>query len=189
MLFAIVGLAAFAPQTARASWWCESLWFTRNAVLDRAGICFDSVLGQAIFDNTGCTGTSIALVPEFVQVVTYISELERREGCRIDTSRPVLNLPDLAIRRQLVEIPVPDENNGYNCIGWRGPSVALVTARSDQAAPVGRVDPGDFVGMWATPGAAWSYVVTSATPGGPMKSGGWMQGGWDPNQFCAEQAG
>ena len=32
---------------------CHDLWFARNAIMDRAGYCFGSVLGQAVFDNEG----------------------------------------------------------------------------------------------------------------------------------------
>ncbi|MDJ0993506.1 MAG: DUF4453 domain-containing protein [Dinoroseobacter sp.] len=188
-ILAVTYLFIGVPQAAQASWWCEDLWFTRNAILDRAGMCFESVLGQTVFGNEGCTGTSVSLAPGFAPLVNQLSDLERQAGCRIDTSQPVLNLPDLAIRQRMEELPVPSPEGGYNCIGWRGPPITLFAARSVQSLPLGRIEPGDFVGMWETPWADWSYIVTHAQSGGPLKTGGWMQGGWDPNEFCAEQAG
>ncbi len=152
-------------------------------------MCFDTVLGQAIFDNTGCTGPSVQLAPEFAQFVESLAQQEQREGCRIDTTQPVLNLPDLAIRQRLVELPVAGDSPGFNCIGWRGGVLPLYSSRSANSAQVGRIEEGDFVGMWHGPGPTWVYVLTYTRAGGPLKSGGWMQPGVDANVVCGEQAG
>lgn len=71
----VAALSLFAAPVL-ASDTCHDLWFTRNAIIDRAGYCFGSPLGQAIFDNTGCIGKSVNLPPQDARTVALIRELK-----------------------------------------------------------------------------------------------------------------
>ncbi|MDJ0993507.1 MAG: DUF4453 domain-containing protein [Dinoroseobacter sp.] len=186
---ALFSVIAFLPGTALAGY-CEDLWFTRNAILDRAGICFGTPLGQAVFDNTGCTGSSVNLAPQFISLVNRINEAEALVPCRIDTSKTQLDLKDLAIRQRLVALPIPEERGqGYGCVGWLGPAVSLLDNHDPQGQAVGRIDPGDTVYHFHLPVGDWSYVTTEAPGRVGLKSAGWIQRNWGTQNMCAQQAG
>jgi hypothetical protein len=189
MRAALAALVGFLPGQAFAGY-CEDLWFTRNAILDRAGVCFGTPLAQAVFDNTGCTGTSVNLAPPFVELINRFNAAEREVGCRIDTSRTFLDLKDLAIRQRLASLPIPeDRGQGFGCVGWRGPVVNLLDSHEPHGLPVGRLDPGDTVYFFHLPVNDWAYVTTEAPGAVGLKSGGWMPQAWDMRTMCAQQAG
>ena len=75
MKFLVVALSLLASP-ALASNACHDLWFTRNAVIDRAGYCFGSPLGRAVFNNAGCTGKSVSLPPQAQRMVAQVKEME-----------------------------------------------------------------------------------------------------------------
>ena len=54
MRFVLTFLLSLCVTPAFALDHCEEWWFTRNLVFDRAGYCFSSPLGQAVFDNSDC---------------------------------------------------------------------------------------------------------------------------------------
>lgn len=70
-LFASLALP-FLATTAQADGRCNDLWFTRNALINQAGYCFGSNLGQALFDNSDCQGKSVTLSPEAQRQVAQI---------------------------------------------------------------------------------------------------------------------
>jgi len=57
-------LAALAAPAAALEI-CDELWFTRNLIYDRAGYCFSSPLGRAVFDNSDCTGSALKIAEIF----------------------------------------------------------------------------------------------------------------------------
>ncbi|MCK5500992.1 MAG: YARHG domain-containing protein, partial [Tritonibacter mobilis] len=59
LIVPLLALAAATP--AVAGDYCADLWFTRNAIIDRAGYCFGSTLGQRLFDNGDCIAKSVSL--------------------------------------------------------------------------------------------------------------------------------
>lgn len=188
---AIFGLMflAFSASTAMASTGkpCADLWFTRNAVMNGAGYCFGSALGQAIFGTAGCTGGSVSLDAQTSGFVGQVQALEARIGCRVDTSVIRLDLPDLAWRRQVQELPLLDEL-AWGCLGWRGPRVTLHAGRSDTTTPIGQIEPGDFVSFDHQPAGEWSYVTVQVPGWSGLKSAGWMQTGLAASA-CPESAG
>lgn len=151
---------------------CHDLWFTRNALVDRAGYCFGSVLGQAVFDNNGCTGKSVTLSPQAQQTVHQIQALEARIGCRVNTGQTSLELDDLELRRRLWDLPVLDELAGA-CLGWLGASVGLRAGHRSDAPYVGQITSGNYVSYGHVPVGSWSYVTTSG-PDWQVTSGGWL---------------
>ncbi|WP_264210302.1 DUF4453 domain-containing protein [Leisingera thetidis] len=165
---------------------CHDLWFTRNAVIDRAGYCFGSPLGQTIFDNRGCTGKSVSLPPQAERVVALVKEMETRFGCRVSNKQTYLNLDDQFLRYQLWDLPVRDEYESA-CLGWLGPVMGLRAGHRPDAPLVGRITPGDYVSHSHIPVGSWSYVTTSG-PDWQVTSGGWLDTSLFQEQ-CRDYAG
>ncbi|MXN66601.1 DUF4453 domain-containing protein [Stappia sp. GBMRC 2046] len=175
------------PAAANESVGCQDLWFTRNLVMDRAGYCFSTRLGQAMFDNGGCIGKTVSVDPRSSRLVAEIQALERSHGCKVSRNRTYLDLDDLWIRRQLIDLPIFDEFPG-GCLGWIGPVTPLYAGRNPASAVIGRISPGDYVGFTHVPVGNWSYVTVSEPGWGPVKGGGWMNGTMQ-NLPCQDFAG
>ncbi len=167
-------LLILMPSFAAASDGCHDLWFTRNLIMDRAGYCFGSPLGKAVFDNSDCSGKSISLDARSKRLVGRIQSLEKQYACAVDTKSERLEIDDLFVRFRLVDLPVAEEFPG-GCLGWLGPETTLYTGRSSDLPPIGRIGRGDYVGFFHVPEGGWTYV-TVADPGWVVKGGGWMRG-------------
>lgn len=178
---------AFPPNAALADF-CEDLWFTRNAVMHRAGYCFASPLGKAVFGNKGCRGKSVALSAERKSTVAKIQSLEKKERCKVDTRAVSLNLPDLSIRRRLVDLPVRDEFES-GCIGWRSARAPLYDGYGAGAEVIGWVEPGDAVILSHINVGDWAYVTTHAEGSAGLKAGGWARGADFNEKNCESLAG
>ncbi|EDZ45524.1 conserved hypothetical protein [Rhodobacterales bacterium Y4I] len=165
---------------------CHDLWFTRNAIIDRAGYCFGSPLGQAVFDNRGCLGKSVSLSPQDERLVAQVKQMEARIGCRVNNKQIYLNLQDLHLRHQLRDLPVHDEFEGA-CLGWLGPVMGLRAGHRPDAPLIGQINTGDYVKFSHIPVGSWTYVTTSG-PDWQVISGGWL----DTSQYeerCRDFAG
>ncbi len=182
-------LLQWSPLSAATG--CEDVWFTRNLIMDRAGQCFASPLGQALFDNSDCTATNVR--PAFADqtVVDQILALEAQFGCRVDTSRTWLDLPDINFRRVLTNHPVKGDGE-WACQGWLGPVTPLYAGHHAPLRAIGQITPGEHV-SFGHPSSApnWSYI-TSHAPGdrgdsGPLTSAGWLY--WPGDMPCAAEAG
>jgi hypothetical protein len=185
-------LALFVlPHVALSDEQCEDIWFTRNLVMDRAGYCFASPLGQAVFDNSDCTGMQVQLDPAATEVVARIRALESEYGCNVDTSKPRLTMLDLAFRRVLRDLPVRQmgDSSEWACLGWTGPTLPLYDGFTAPLHAIGEVTPGDYVSFGHQgPGQNWTYVsVHPPGFGGGFKSAGWMY--WPDQMPCASEAG
>lgn len=179
-------LCLLLATSAMADDGCHDLWLARNATMDRAGYCFGSVLGQAVFDNTGCIGTSVALAPREQAIVAQIQSFESQYGCQVDTSRPVLDADLLNFRLALTQQPVRDELESA-CLGWLGSPVPL-HAGPDPSMPIlGQITPGAYVSYAHLPVGNWSYVTVSG-PDWVKFSGGWLDRATFAEQ-CADIAG
>lgn len=165
---------------------CPDLWFTRNLIADRAGYCFGSVLGQALFDNSGCIGKEIALTPTDEAKIARIREYERLRDCRIDTSQPRLDLYDAHIRRLLSDLPVSSGFEGA-CIRYRGPATPLYAGTSLSAPVIGEIRTGDNVSFAHEPVGGWSYITTYGAGTYPG-TGGWTDVAFEDNT-CEDYAG
>ncbi|MEL7257202.1 MAG: DUF4453 domain-containing protein [Pseudomonadota bacterium] len=182
LLFGLLAGGAFASDG------CEDIWFTRNLIFDRAGYCFGSNLGQALFNNGDCIGTSVTIAPDQKRIVDEIRALETQHGCQVDTARTGLNMIDIAIRRQLRDLPIRDEFES-GCLGWLGPVVPLHAGHDKSSAVVGRVEPGDYILYSHIGRTGWSYVTTHTANWASFKSGGWMQQTGVTDTSCAQWAG
>ncbi|MBQ4824160.1 DUF4453 domain-containing protein [Leisingera sp. HS039] len=165
---------------------CHDLWFTRNAVIDRAGYCFGSPLGRAVFDNGDCIGKSVSLPPHAGRMVALVKEMEARFGCRVNNKQTYLDLDDLFLRHQLWDLPVRDEFESA-CLGWLGPVTGLRAGHRPDAPLVGQIVAGDYVSYSHIPVGSWTYVTTSG-PDWQATSGGWLDTSLVQEQ-CREVAG
>jgi len=66
---------------------CESLWVERNQIANVAGYCFNSALGQAVFNNADCTPGDPALEETAVDRISRIKRAEEPLNCAVDTGR------------------------------------------------------------------------------------------------------
>lgn len=145
------------PTAAAAYDICDDLWMTRNTLFDRAGYCFGSALGQAVFDNAGCLGTDVALSAQDNATVALVREFEVEWSCRVDTSRTQLDLPDMAARMRMRDMPVP---TGYEsaCIGWRGGAANLYSGQDQKSGVTGVLRDGDNTTFSFVTADGWEFV-------------------------------
>lgn len=160
--------------SAMAGSGCDDLWFTRNLIFDRAGFCFGSPLGDAVFDNSNCTRNQIDFDENTRQFIKYLRDREAQFECNTDTSRTQLDMKDIAIRFRLHNLPIRDEFES-GCLGWQQAGQSLYAGRDTSTPVIGHISGGDYVLFAYLPVAGWSYVTTHDPVWGPLKSGGWMQ--------------
>ena len=165
---------------------CDDFWFTRNLIMDRAGYCFGSALGQATFDNRDCTGTAVDLTPDQTRLVTELRASERALGCNVDTAQTRLGLEDLLIRENLIDLPHADEFESA-CIGWLGAEIPLYAGRNPDVPIIGAIMRGDTISFSHRSVDGWSYVTTR-TPNWTLVSGGWTNAPM-PHTICENWAG
>ncbi len=164
---------------------CDDLWYTRNAIRHRAGYCFGSKLGRTIFDNKHCIGKQVSLDQKAKRNLDNIHELEKRLDCSVDTNKARLDIPDLSIRRRLIDIPIPDEFSG-GCIGWTGAKTELHVGHSPTSAVIGYIHPGDWVSLDHLPVGQWTYVTIEGPNWNGIKGGGWLEVIWAEQLPCRE---
>jgi len=163
---------------------CDDLWFTRNAIYDRAGYCFNSDLGRAVFDNAGCTPGEVRLTGQAARDVTAIQQYEQELSCDVDTARKRLDIPDLDLRMSLRDLPLPSPFASA-CYGWRGPQIMLHAGRDERTAVTGVINPGDDL-VWTFDGSdGWAFMQDHA-PGGGL---GWYREPAYRPQDCVASAG
>ena len=180
---AIIYLALCAgPAVADAN--CADLWFTRNLVFDRAGHCFSSALGEAIFDNTDCTANEAKLDKTGQTIVDTILGLEAEFACKVDTTRTALQVDQIAARMRLIDLPVADEY-ASPCYGWRGAPVPLYSARNPTAPVTGTIEPGEDILMSFMGVDGWTFLYSS--PDDPDM--GWVRDFDWAGDSCTSNAG
>lgn len=150
MLLAVWGGAAQAVEI------CDELWFTRNLVFDHAGNCFQSPLGQAVFDNSDCLVTGAEPDPSEVEIVALVRIMEAQWECNVDTTRTSLRIPNISQRMRMIDLPVAE---GYEstCVGYRGPAIDLHTGRHASAPVSGVIRPGDNLIYTFIPMHGWTF--------------------------------
>jgi hypothetical protein len=130
------------PFQSLADTYCDDLWFGRNLVFDRAGYCFGSPLGKAMFNNGDCTTKKPVLSEydrEFVEFVEWSEEIAH---CKVDTSQRSIAIELIELRRKLMT-PVIRANILHNCQGWRRGPLELHAANSANSPVIGRIETGD----------------------------------------------
>jgi hypothetical protein len=138
---------------------CEDWWFARNLIFDRAGYCFSSPLGAALFDNSDCTTAEPRLTPEAAAIVAQIRGMERDEACAVDTTRTRLADPGaVEAYRRMEDIPVRDIGES-GCLGYLGAPLALHSGARTGAPVIGWVEPGMDVGFAHFTRNGYDYVT------------------------------
>jgi len=167
---------------------CEDLWFSRNQVYDRAGYCFASPLGTALFDNAGCSGTTVVLTPEAQALVDFVRAREAELGCAVDTGQTTLDIPNLWMRQQL-ETPVALSEFASGCLGWQGPAFELRAGPSLASPVLTEARPGDDL-VWDYQAFAWpeGWSFLTLYRGAEQVGLGWHQGRID-EALCTGTAG
>ncbi len=173
-------LSAFAllflvfPAAAQEEPHCEELWLARNLLFDRAGYCFSTPLGQAVFDNSNCTETPAALDTRAADTVARIRAEEAVRGCAVDTdiaALPPYLADELAMYRAVRDIPIRNRSSG-GCIGYRGPTILLRSAVEATSAVTGRFAEGASLGFSYASNDGWTFV-TVLQPSGELLEFGW----------------
>lgn len=140
---------------------CDDLWFSRNQVFDRAGYCFSSPLGQAVFDNTGCTPGAVPDA-EGQALIDFVRAREAQLGCNVDTTRSTLDIDQLDLRLSLEPPLVALSEYASGCLGWKGEPLALLAGPRDGAEMIGIAQPGDDITWeyeWMGEAPGWSFVT------------------------------
>lgn len=154
---------------------CNQLWFMRNLIMDRAGYCFGSTLGQALYDNSDCRGKQVTLTAAQQRQVAKIQKLERQIGCKVNTGRRQLDAPLMPLLRRLRDMPLPD--NGASACTWAGPPLSLRDGYSPGARAIGQVDAGDRIEFgWIGEGSWNVFTISKGGYGGPIMLG-WLDTG------------
>lgn len=183
VIAAIVLPTLALPTPARAEAFCEDLWIARNTMFHRAGFCFSSVLGRALFDTTRCTGTTPRLSPADAQMADHARWMEAELGCKVDTARPAsARMRNQAARlARLRDIPVADEF-GWACHGYRGPAFDLHGGAGAETPVIGQALPETTLFSEHLLRNGWAFVVAR-----DPATGATLAEGWTPRRTASEE--
>jgi hypothetical protein len=167
---------------------CEDLWFSRNQVFDRAGYCFASPLGQAVFDNSNCTGSEVELDAATWDFVDYVKAMEALYECAVDTTATTLDIPNKGLRMKLEQVVALSEY-ASGCLGWTGEALPLRAGPRAGAEVLSVAMPGDDV-TWEYEPIDWPDGWSFATiyRDGVQTALGWLQDPFD-HDLCTGYAG
>jgi hypothetical protein len=177
-VLAVLGISAGLSGPAAALDYCEDAWLTRNLIIDRYGYCFNSGLGQALFDNSDCSTSQPALSAQDTELVTRIREGEAQVGCSINTGAG----PSPAMREahafynSLQDIPAAD-HLGWACWGYHGAPMPIRSGASDTAPVIGTLQPGQGMVSEYWPRGAFIFATIVTGPSGAVLGQGWMRAG------------
>ncbi len=86
------GAAEDFPSLGSSRTTCDSLWIERNQILNVAGYCFETALGQAIFENGDCTPGMPALPEAALNRIARLEQAEERRYCEVNTTQTRLTV-------------------------------------------------------------------------------------------------
>lgn len=201
MLLPTVGIAGSFPLLANGRPSCESLWIERNQIMNLAGYCFGSDLGQKVFDNSDCSGNQPVLRAIKTAQVERIQAAEVRLGCAIDNSRDnimvfgrngAIQFGDEGVRlgmwpdalRQLDVFPVNGfAEGGYTCevngLDPAGDGFLAVRSGPDvRYQKIGQLFNRDFVWMNADCAGDWCFANDTIRYGRSIGITGWFHTNW-----------
>ncbi|MCK4713839.1 MAG: DUF4453 domain-containing protein [Marinosulfonomonas sp.] len=142
---------------------CDNLWFTRNLLFDRAGYCFGSILGKAVFDNADCTTKEPGLDAQERDVLDAVKAREAELECKVDSRRTTLDVDMIMLRMAMLDLPLA---TGFEsaCFGWNGIEMPLHNARHSDSHVLGYLQVGDNIGYFYDPltddmGRDWNFIT------------------------------
>lgn len=187
LVTALTLVLSVGPAAAQNDPFCEELWLSRNTVLDRAGQCFATPLGQAVFDNAGCVAGDTRLNPLDAEIVRVAEAVETWAGCAVDTEAGGLSVQAMTFRARLTElftVPVRIDTEA-GCVNYQGPPVPLHAGISTNLTVIGMIEPGQTVlAAHQALRGGWQYLQVFAADG-RFAHHGWAQGlNGDPDMIC-----
>lgn len=161
---------------------CGDAWYLRNLAFDRAGYCFGSALGEALFDNSDCTTHSPTLSDWDKSVVSAAKRYEQDMGCSVDTTQASIGATLIGKLDLVDRLPVLASYDSM-CLGFNGPDLPM---RSDlgiaTSFSTGDVAAGDTVRFRFEGADGFEFVETEF-------GAGWIVGGAIGPATCREFAG
>ncbi len=157
LILAAMLLPAAPAPVAAGGFGCESLWFMRNLIAHRAGVCFGTPLGQATFGNAGCVAGA-APGPDGAARMRQIAGIERLFGCQVDTEARALDAWVAGWDWSRIEtVPTAREVNA-SCMSYQGPALTLHAAPRDAAPVTGTLQAGLSLGIFSEEENGWIFV-------------------------------
>ena len=189
--FFVLTILGAAPALAQNDAWCQNIWLSRNTVMDRAGQCFGTPLGQAVFDNSNCVPGERPLNPLDAAIVAQLAALEADFNCAVDTSATQLH-PDTQRWRtrlaQLWTVPIRADTE-HGCGGYLGPALELHAGISSSTSVIGQLEPGQNFSFAHVPMPPnWEYITVSDEDFN-FVAHGWVQGIEISDDVCEWSAG
>ena len=86
-LLPVVATAESFPTLGSGRASCESLWIERNQIINVAGYCFETALGQAVFNNGDCAPGSPSMPENALNRIAQIEQAEAGRACDVDAGR------------------------------------------------------------------------------------------------------
>lgn len=152
---------------------CDELWFSRNAMLNQAGYCFQTPLGQAIFDNSDCTTRTPQISDEAVQEIDKFQTLETKLGCQVNTDQSEIRVSDIEQRLLLTVQPgavFPSETE-HSCLGYDGPSLSAYSAPDQSSQALYNIENGDVLDFEFGHGHEWTLTRIRSVDGKAIHMG------------------
>ncbi len=178
---------------------CPALWVERNQILNVAGQCFRTPLGQAVFDNDDCWTTTPELNQKAQSRVAALQAVEARRGCAVDTAQTrisvfgrngemrfgqggtVLGVWPGALRR-LDVFPVGTAEAAMCTVSGLNPDgdgfLALRAGPDVRYRQIGRLRNGDRVGHNANCIGAWCFAGSVTRDSNRLGAVGWFHSNW-----------
>lgn len=168
---------------------CNWLWFTRNLIMDRAGYCFGSPLGKALFDNADCRGTEVKLSARESRQLAKMQALERQANCAVNTNARRLDVPlDTRLLKQLRDLPVPQW--GASGCRWAGRPVPIYNGYTQGSDVIGEIHAGDALSFESQHEGNWTAVeIRQGGYDGPARMGWFDNRKHNPETGCTDWAG
>lgn len=168
-----------AASTANAL--CEDAWYLRNLAYDRAGYCFGSNLGKAVFDAS-CSTKNARLEDWDQRMVGAHKALEVSYDCNINTRGTVL-MSSLIGKLDDVDLLPTLSQFESSCVGYLGDPVTMTSGIGQQQSyPTGTIRSGDNVHFRFESWGGFEFVETET-------AAGWIPEGSVTVDSCSAFAG
>lgn len=182
LLFWILSVVAVQAEDA-----CHDLWFTRNLVLDRAGQCFGTNLGRAVFDDANCSTRSPTLSKQDQALIFLLEQKEKKLDCKVntDSSRPPVKV--VWLRMQMKTLPIVSATR-LTCNEWNGPFIKLYSGIDPETSKrTGEIEVDDNVIFAHEPRGKWQFVTVERSS--EYVGAGWFESDLTKkilgdNQYC-----
>ncbi len=172
----------FSVMSVQAEDACHDLWFTRNLILDRAGQCFGTNLGSAVFNNSDCLTRSPDLSKQDQDLIALLKRREKTLDCKVDADATRLPVNVIWLRLQMKTLPVARAAR-FTCKDWSGPFIKLYDSIEPTTAKrTGEIEAGDNVVFAHEPRGKWQFVTV-------QRSSEYVGAGWFESDLTQQALG